>query len=68
MCYDCSAFRDDLLAISTTRRRTEGALELVPQDTKLEAKTRQEINARLNTAGWAVQDKDPNNIMKDHLS
>jgi hypothetical protein len=32
-------------------------IELVPQDTKLEAETRQEIGAKLEAAGWAVQDK-----------
>lgn len=32
-------------------------IELVPQNTKLEAETRQEIDARLEDAGWTVQDK-----------
>ena len=63
MCYDGPAFRDDLLAISTTRRRIEGAPELVLQDTKLEAETRKEIDARLEEAGWAVQDKQRINLM-----
>jgi type I site-specific restriction endonuclease len=34
-----------------------GVIKLVPQDTKLEAETRQEIDARLEDAGWTVQDK-----------
>ena len=34
-----------------------GVIQLVPQDTKLEAETRQEIDARLEDAGWTVQDK-----------
>ena len=64
MCYDSPTFRDDSQAISTTRRRTEGALELVPQDTKLEAETRQKIDTRLNAAGWAVQNKQRINLME----
>ena len=31
--------------------------KLVPDDTKLEAVTREEIDAKLEAAGWAVQDK-----------
>jgi type I restriction enzyme, R subunit len=37
-------------------------IELVPPDTKLEAETRQEIDARLEAAGWAVQDKQRINL------
>jgi type I restriction enzyme R subunit len=37
-------------------------IELVPLDTKLEAETRQEIDAKLEAAGWAVQDKHRINL------
>ena len=38
--------------------------ELVPQDTKLEAETRQAIDEKLEAAGWAVQDKQRINLME----
>lgn len=37
-------------------------IELVPPDTKLEAETRQEIDNKLEAAGWAVQDKKKINL------
>ena len=37
---------------------------LVPEDTKLEAEIRQEIDAKLTAAGWAVQDKKKINLIE----
>jgi type I site-specific restriction endonuclease len=39
-------------------------IELVPQDTKLEAETRKAIDEKLEAAGWAVQDKQRINLME----
>jgi type I restriction enzyme M protein len=39
-------------------------IELVPQDTKLEADTRKAIDEKLEAAGWAVQDKQRINLME----
>ena len=35
---------------------------LVPQDTKLKGESHREIDARLESAGWAVQDKQRINL------
>ena len=37
---------------------------MVPDDTKLEAETRKEIDEKLEAAGWAVQDKKRINLME----
>jgi type I restriction enzyme R subunit len=39
-----------------------GVIELVPQGPKLEAETRREIDAKLEAAGWTVQDKQRINL------
>ena len=37
---------------------------MVPADTKLEDVTRQEIDAKLELAGWVVQDKKRINLIE----
>lgn len=42
--------------------RPQGVSKLVPEDTKLEAETRKEIDEKLEAAGWVVQDKKRLNL------
>ena len=60
----CPSKQGCLNHIPENLTRQQGASTLVPEDTKLEAETRQEIDAKLHAAGWAVQDKKRINLME----